>query len=76
VRVFYLCYGSGVCRDCVFNPKLHGGDYKMRINISLDKELTDKIKKIREQENRQSDADTLRALIKEALKRRGETTNG
>jgi metal-responsive CopG/Arc/MetJ family transcriptional regulator len=40
----------------------------MRINISLNKELADQIKKIRDQENRQSDADTLRALIKEALK--------
>jgi Arc/MetJ-type ribon-helix-helix transcriptional regulator len=42
----------------------------MRINLSLNKELTDKIKKIREAENRQSDADTCRALIKEALKTR------
>jgi metal-responsive CopG/Arc/MetJ family transcriptional regulator len=42
----------------------------MRINLSLDKELTDKIKKIRDAENRQSDADTVRALVKEALKQR------
>jgi metal-responsive CopG/Arc/MetJ family transcriptional regulator len=42
----------------------------MRINISLNKELTEAVKKIREAENRQSDADTCRALIKEALKQR------
>jgi Arc/MetJ-type ribon-helix-helix transcriptional regulator len=40
----------------------------MRINISLNKELSDQIRQIREAENRQSDADTLRALVKEALK--------
>lgn len=44
----------------------------MRINISLTPELIDAIRKIRDAENRQSDADTVRALIKEALTHRKE----
>jgi hypothetical protein len=59
---------STFCNRGIYTANLYGGTNQMRINISLNKELTDQIKKIKDQENRQSDADTLRALIKEALK--------